>query len=442
MNKLVLSSLAAAMAVGCVQAQDASVQAALASQQAQINQLQKQIAAGPSIGSFRFPKELQPYIVVEASLVSTSNNTAAGQNKIDIPTQPWFSANRWGLRGTLNTFSPDTDLIYKLETGFGIADGGLQTTNVVTAASPAGTTPTNAGTEAVLFNRDAWLGFMSKTIGQVTIGRQNTLARDFSETYGDAFGTPGIVYEELGWTNQNNFKDLVNFAGSVDGSRMNKGIVWKKITESGLSMGLAYNLADYSLTTPYANNVTQANTSTRDTTGCAALGYNAKLFNVSGYYTLANQAGFTQKSYSLGGDITPTAAIKVNAGAFRYLADQGPVNGHRTDTAFVVSASYSPSDVWNYFLGYQAWQANHAGLSKVGGNMTMPFSNGFIAPAGAIGSGNRNTTYMAVRRYLNKRADVYLAADYEQLTNAYKLSATNGFHEQTEFAVGLRIKAL
>ena len=440
MNKRVLPRLAIVLAAGCIQAwaQDPAVQAELASQQARIAQLEKQFAAKPDSGPFKFPQELTPYIVVEATLVSTSNNTAAGQNKIDLPTQPWFSSNRWGLRGTLNTCSSDVDLIYKLETGFGIADGGLQTTNVETAASPAGTTPTNAGTEAVLFNRDAWLGFTSKTIGQVTIGRQNTLARDFSETYGDAFGTAGVGYEEIGWTNQNNFKDLVNLAGSVDGSRMNKGIVWKKLTEAGVSMGLAYNFADDTLVTPYANNVTQANTSTRDTTGCAALGFNAKAFNVSGYYTLANQAGFTQKSYSAGGDITPTTAIKVNAGYFRYTADQGPVNGQRTDTAYVASASYTASEFWSYFLGYQAWQAKNAGLSK--GFMTMPFANG--ASATTVGTGNRNTTYLAVRRMLNKRADVYFAADYEQLTNGYKLAATNGFHQQTEYAIGLRIKAL
>ena len=423
-------------------AQDADVPAELARQNARIAELEKKFAPKADSGPIQFPKELTPYLLIDATLVNTSNNTASGQSKLDLTNAPWFSADRWGLRGTLDTNLSDLSLIYKLESQFGIADGGLATTNVETAGTPAGTTPTNAGTEAVLFNRDAWVGCFSKSLGQFTVGRQNTLARDFAQNFGDPFGTPQITYEEGGWTNSNNFKDLVNFAGSVDGSRVNKGLVWKKIMANGVSMGLAYNLADNTLVTPYGNNVTQASTSTRDTTACAALGYTAGTYNLSGYYTQANNAGFTQKSYAAGGNVEPSSRLRLNAGYFHYTADQGPVNGQRTDTAFSVSASYAASDLWSGYLGYQGWKARNAGLSKVGGNMTMPFANGCSAPAGAVGTGARNTSYAAIMRSLSKRAEVYACADYEQLTDAFKLAASNGYHSQTEFGIGIRIRAL
>ena len=433
--------LAAVLAAGCLQAQDADVQTELASQRARIAELEKQFAAKPAVTPFQFPQELTPYVLIDATLVNTSNNTATGKSKLDFSNQPWFSADRWGLRGILNTNINSLTVVYKLESQFGIGDGGLSTTNVETAATPAGTTPTNGGTEPVLFNRDAWVGVSSSTLGQLTFGRQNTLARDISGIYGDPFGPAQFGYEEAGWTNSNNFKDLVNFAGSVDGSRMNKGVVWKKVTPSGVTLGLAYNLSDDTLVTPYANSTTQGFTSTRDTTACAALGYNSKSYNLSGFYSQANNAGFTQKAYSVGGNVNPNARLRVNVGLFRYSADQGPVNGHRTDNAFTVSATFAPSAIWNYSLGYQGWKANNAGTSAASnGNMTMPFANGDIAKG--VASGARNTTYGAIMRSLSKRSEVYVCADYEQLTEGFHLAATNGYRNQTELGIGIRIRAL
>jgi len=443
MKLSILAGLSALLVAGCVQAQaqDADVQTELASQRARIAELEKQFAAKPANAPFQFPQELTPYVLIDATLVNTSNNTATGKSKLDFSNSPWFSADRWGLRGKLDSNVAGLSLIYKLESQFGIGDGGLGTTNVVTAATPAGTTPTNGGTEAVLFNRDAWVGLGSSSLGQITIGRQNTLARDFSAIYGDPFGPAPFGYEESGWTNSNNFKDLVNFAGSVDGSRMNKGMVWKKIMTNGVTMGLAYNLSDDTLVTPYANNVTQANTTTRDTTACVALGYNAKAYNLSAYYTQANNAGFTQKSYSVGGNAEVTRKLRLNAGLFRYSADQGPTNGQRTDNAFSLSASYAATYIWSYYLGYQGWKANKAGLSSAtNGNMTMPFANGNTAKA--VGSGARNTTYGAIMRSLSKRAEVYVCADYEQLTEDFRLAAANGYRNQTELGIGIRIRAL
>jgi predicted porin len=420
MNKFVLSGLATVLAAGCIQAQDSSVQDALASQQARISELEKKFAAKPDPGPFQFPAAIKPYVVIDLTISQTGNNTATGQSKVDM-INPWFNGDRWGLRGTLEANVQDLNLIYKLESGFVVADGSSKTANV-------------------LFDRDAWIGLLSKNLGQFTFGRQNTLARDFSGTYCDPYSNPVFTYEESGWANQNNFKDMVNFAGSVDGSRMNKGMVWKKVTDRGLTMGAAYNLSYYALNTAItaANKAAEATTSTRDTTACVAVGYNGHGYNVSSYFSQANNAGQTQKSYSVGGNVLPSPRLRLDVGYFHYSTGQGPVLGQRHDTAYTVSGSIkSAALIWIYSLGYQGIKANNAGLS--GGFMTQPFSNGTLATG--VGTGARNTTYGSVMRSLGSHAEVYACADYEQLTDGFKLAATNGYHYQTEFGIGLKLRS-
>ncbi len=422
MNKVLTSSLAMVLVAGCLQAQDPSIQTELANQRARIAELEKKFAAKPDSGPLQFPREIKPYVLIDATIVQTSNATAAGQSKVDFAS-PWFAGDRWGLRGTLDTNVQDLSMIYKLENGFVSGDGSNKTTNV-------------------LFDRDAWAGFYSKTLGQFTFGRQNTLARDFSGNYCDTYGPVAMSYEESGWANQNNFKDMISFASSVDGARINKGMVWKKITNFGLTMGAAYNFSYYTLNTSItpANKAAEAFTSTRDTTASVAVGYNGKGYNLSSFYTLANNAGFTQRSYSAGGNVEPIKQLRVNGGFFHYSADQGPANPRRTDTAFTVSAAYTAALVWTFSLGYQGWKAEHGAMSGTGtaAVMTLPFTNGSAATS--TGSGARNTTYGGIMRSMNRWADVYAVFDYEQLTDLFKLAATNGFHSQTEFALGLKLR--
>jgi predicted porin len=68
----------------------------------------------------------------------------------------------------------------------------------------------------------------SDSLGKVTVGRQNTLAREFSKTYGDAYGPAAVNLDEGGYTNNNNFKQFIYYSGSATGTRYDKGIVWKK----------------------------------------------------------------------------------------------------------------------------------------------------------------------------------------------------------------------
>lgn len=409
MKNAVITSLSVVLVAGCIQAraQDVDVQAELASQRARITELETKMAAKPATGALQFPVELTPYILIDTTITDTSNATTDGRKKLDFGVA-YLSGCRWGLKGTLKTNVEDLNIIYKLESEY---------------ETPTG----NMDTPGVLFNRDAWVGFTSKSLGQITIGRQNTLARDFSQSYGDPFGHPEVNYDEGGWTNNNNFKQLIYFVASEDGTRENKGFVWKKVMENGFALGASYNLTS-----------TETNTSTKNSTGAVALGYNAKTFNVAGTYTQANKNGFTEKSYSVGGNVNFTPMLRVNAGYFHYTAEQGVLNPQRSDNAYTMSASITAAP-WSYYLGHEILKANDAGVPATG-YMTNPFSDG--STAAAFDTGSKSTTYAAIMRSLNKRCEVYAVADYMKLKDGYKLAATHGHDDQTVIGIGVRIRAL
>ena len=289
MNLTTLAGLAAVLAAGSLQAQDVDVQAELARQNARIAELEKKAAAAKvDTGTLKFPAELTPYILIDTSLVSKTNATADGRTKFDMAT-PFLSGSRWGLKGDIKTNIEGLNVIYKLESEYTTADGAMDT-------------------PGVLFNRDAWVGFKSELFGQITIGRQNTLARDFAVIYGDPFKEARINYDEGGWTNTNNFKQLIYFAASVDGTRVNRGITWKKVSENGWAFGAAYNLTS-----------SETNTSTKNSTAEVALGYNAEAWHASIFHSEANNNGYTQKSTGLGGNVnrilSPAHAGEVDVAA-------------------------------------------------------------------------------------------------------------------------------
>jgi predicted porin len=407
MKTSTIAGLAAVLVAGCLQAQDVDVKAELARQNARLAELENK-ATGP----LKFPAELTPYILIDTSFVSKSNATADGRTKIDMAT-PWMSGSRWGLRGDIKTNIEGFNVIYKLEGEYTTADGALDTANV-------------------LFNRDAWVGFKSDLFGQITIGRQNTLARDFAVIYGDPFAHAEINYDEGGWTNTNNFKQLIYFAASVDGTRVNKGITWKKVTASGFAMGAAYNLTS-----------TEANTSTKNSTAEVALGYNAQSFHISAFHSEANNAGFTQKSSSIGGNVKPTSWLRVNAGYFKYTADQGAGHPERDDSAYTISGTVQTNPKWSYHLGYEVLKTDNSGL-KGASLATATFQNPFAntATSTVFGAGQKDVLYGLIMRHLSRRMEAYAGFDQMKLKDNYRLASTNGHDSQTEIVLGIRIRAL
>jgi predicted porin len=95
-------------------------------------------------------------------------------------------------------------------------------------------------TANVFFDRDAWAGLYSDELGKLTFGRQNTLTRDFTNNWGDPYGAAQTTLREGGYTNVNNFKQLIFYSGGPNSTRYNSAIEWKKKWGDHWITGLAY----------------------------------------------------------------------------------------------------------------------------------------------------------------------------------------------------------
>src|SRR5207249_5007841 len=98
------------------------------------------------------------YGLIDVSYVHTNHATAAGDN-FNSPRVSWFSGNRWGITGRQAMGDSGLDVIFRLEAEFESQTG-------------------NDDTPGTTFNRDSWVGVQSKTLGKLTLGRQNAIARD------------------------------------------------------------------------------------------------------------------------------------------------------------------------------------------------------------------------------------------------------------------------
>jgi predicted porin len=392
----------------------AKVQAVQTQQMAQAQAAQQSAAAsnvtsGEGAG-FTFKSganSITLYGLIDATVSNRTNANAAGKSVTGYQ-DAWFSGNRWGLTGKRDLGGADgLKAIFRLESEFNYRDG-------VNPDSPS------------LFNRDAWVGLESDSIGKLTFGRQNTLARDFSQNYGDPYGSAQTTLEEGGWTNNNNFKQMIFYAGSATGTRYNDGLVWKKKMGSVVA-GLGYQFGGI------------PGDSSMGSTKTGALAYNAGMFNVSGFVNSANVAGLTHQSYSVGGNVQPNDLIRVNLGYFGYKADQvAAANGQRKDTAYTISTKITPPGKMDYEVGYQSMRASNAVVNG-SGYVYNAFGNA-AAAKGVTVSGNRNTLYGSAFYRYDKSTEFYLAVDSMKTTGGYLSASANGLKTQTGVGLGMRYK--
>lgn len=343
------------------------------------------------------------YGLLDITASHISNADSKGHSVTSYQTS-WFSGNRWGLTGA-HGLGNKSNVIFKLESEF-ILNTGEQ------------------DTAGVLFNRDAWIGFESEDYGKLTFGRQNALARDYSGIYGDPYGGAVVTLEEGGYTNTNNFKQLIFYAGSATGTRYDRGVVWKKKFGANWVAGLGYQFGG--IPGDFPNGSTQT----------AAFGYNGTGFNLAGFYNHAQVATLSHQTYSIGGNVLLGPLVRLNAGYFHYRAEQAVV-GDRTDNAYTLSAKFTPAGKLDYELGYQVLKAKNAGFGS-SGNTLNPYAN--TSGVKLAGSGDKKTVYASAFYHFDRRTEVYLAADYLRLTSGYKVGVTNGFKNQTEVATGLRFR--
>jgi predicted porin len=346
------------------------------------------------------------YGLIDATISDISNANAKGDHKRSTQT-PWLSGDRWGITGRHGIGDDKTALIFKLESEFDFQTG-------------------EEDTPGVLFNRDAWVGFQSEALGKITFGRQNALARDYTSIYGDPYGSARVTLEEGGYTNVNNFKQLIFYAASATGTRIDRGIVWKK--EWGpLVSGVAYQ---------FGGVPGQFQTGSTQT---YSLGWNqpGDFFHLAGFYNHFDVVGLDTKAWSFGGNVQLGPIARLNAGYYKYNSEQGGNVGNRRDHAWTTSVKVTPPGPWEYDLGYQVLHAQNAGVNSAG-NVLTPYAD--ASGVKATGTGDKKTLYGSVFYHFDRRAEVYLVSDYMKLSEGYHLAITNGHDKQVEVGVGVRLR--
>lgn len=344
------------------------------------------------------------YGLIDLSISRQTNADTAGHTLNDMPVA-WFSGNRWGIEGEhLLSDTNGLKAIFKLESEFETPTGDMDT-------------------PGVLFNRDAWLGLESPTLGRLTAGRQNTLAREFSKIYGDAYGSAGVTYDEGGYSNNNDFKQFIFYSGSATGTRYDKGIVWKKAF-GNIMAGVGYQVGGV------PGNTREGSTKS------LGLAYNGGDLNVAGFYNTAVVDEFTHTSYSIGGNYK-IGKVRVNAGYVHYTAEQ-PVNlGDRHDNAYTVSAKYAPVGRLDYELGWQTMNASNAAVDS-NGYVLNAFADTAFSKAAA--TGKRKTWYTSVFYHFDKQTELYVASDYLTTDGGYKAAQAHGADSQFQLATGMRFR--
>lgn len=349
------------------------------------------------------------YGLIDVTLVNKNNANKAGDS-ITSPQVAWFSGNRWGLTGSHATGEGEDALkaIFRLESEFESETG-------------------NMDTPGTLFNRDAWLGLESKSLGKLTFGRQNALGRDpaASAVYGDPYGSAKASVEEGGYSNTNNFKQLIYYAGSSTGTRINNGVVWKKAFSNGLVAGAAYSFGAV---------IGSFDTGSSKT---GSLAYNGNGFTIAGFATDANINNLEHQSYSFGGNVQLGPMVRLNAGYFNYTAQQASGLGDRKDHAWTISTKLSPGGAFDYELGYQVMTADNAGVNG-SGFVQNAFSD--TSAIKATASGDRSTLYGSIFYHLDKATEFYLAFDHLNTTDGYLAAQANGATSQNEIGLGMRYK--
>ena len=57
-----------------------------------------------------------------------------------------------------------------------------------------------------------------------------------------------------------------------------------------------------------------------------------------------------------------------------------------------------------------------------------------------VANGKKKTLYASTFYHFNRFVEVYLAADYMKLSDGYHVAVANGFANQTEVGVGVRLR--
>ena len=384
---------------------------------------------------------LHIYGLIEAT-GSHANHQDAGGSSVTGAQVAWFSGNRLGFDADHalaigdSIGLPGLKVISKLETEFELPTGDMDTSDV-------------------FFNRDAWMGFYSKDLGKITIGRQNTLTRDFTANWGDPYGGADVSLKEGGYSNVNNFKQFIFYSGGANGTRLNSAIEWKKKFGDHIVAGLGFAFGSQGAggSGDVGNGGSTPGDFKKGQTQEASIALNSYqvgpgLLSANVSYDRANVNDLIHQSELIGGNYR-IGMFRVNGGYVHYTAEQGVGNsaGTRTDNSWTVSMSLLPTPENEIALGFNEMKGNHAGFNG-GGKIINPF--GSTSGVSTFANGSKKAIYASYMYHVDKQLDLYVAGDHftvdggwvlgDAQGNGNKFGAGQTYNNETEFAAGVRYK--
>ena len=384
---------------------------------------------------------LHIYGLIEATGSHANHQTTGGGSTTGFQVA-WFSGNRLGfdadhaLAAGDQIGLPGLKVISKLETEFELPTGDMDTSDV-------------------FFNRDAWMGFYSEDLGKLTFGRQNTLTRDFTATWGDPYGSADVTLKEGGYSNVNNFKQFIFYSGSANGTRMNSSIAWKKKFGEHVVAGLGYAFGSQGAggSGDVGNGGASPGDFKKGSTQEASIALNSLpvgpgLLSGNLSYDRANVNDLIHQSTLVGGNYR-IGMFRVNGGFVHYTAEQGFRNGAgtRTDNSWTVSMSLLPTPENEIALGFNEMKGRHAGFNG-GGTILNPF--GSTAGVASVADGSKKALYASWMVHVDRQFDLYVAGDHFKVDGGWVLGDAQGngnhfgagqaYNGETEFAVGARYK--
>ena len=354
----------------------------------------------------------------------------------------WMNGNRWGFAGShLLDKDSQTNLVMKLESEFELPTGNFD----------------GGYGEPVIFNRDAWIGFQSPTLGLLTFGRQDSLGRDIMMIWANPFSTAKNGYSEGGWMNNQVMYQLMEYSGSPTGNRWDDAIVWKKIWGNWVSFaGWQLNGLQNSNLLSGATDVVDTGKGIKGSQQAVGLGYNSSddSWHASASFTHANYDGYAKRVSSIGGNIRPVSWLRLNGGVIDAKIEQ-PVFGDRKDKVWTLSAQlYPEGSKFDYALAYYHIKADNAGYSNglktftAPGATLQPFDltgveltcNGGAASGCTAGAANGtwSTLYGAAWYRWDSQTDFYLAAAKSQVGGGYVNPYAQGNASFSELGMGVR----
>ena len=324
------------------------------------------------------------YGVADAGLVYMSNVAGSSRTSID---SGYLQSARFGFRGT-EDLGDGLSTIFTLESGINLENGA------------------NASATS-FFNRQAFVGLSSSSLGSLTMGRQYTPIYDqlILLSGAPAFGVSGGAVDGIPSAGSS----ASRFDNTLGGTRLDSSIKYKSVSMSGLSFGAMMVRGEV----PGSSSAGQYLS--------AAVGYNAGAISSGMGYQVRKCTGVTgctatqddDKLFAIGGGYNFGPAKL--AAVFTSEKNAKNVKGNDADVFHVMVQV--PKDVWLLSAGYQ--QLN----DKTRLNQDVRQYN------------------LSALYFLSKRTSIYGAFSHQKVDNGGKAGmalTTSSDSKQNVFALGLR----